>query len=249
MGRSAIASRIFNCAAPDTGNMEILAEFGNDAQKKKYLQPLLDGKIRSCFSMTEPEVSSADPTQLATLAKRDGDSYVLNGHKWFTTRRDRRGVRDRDGGDGSVRRAAPAREHDPGADDDARLQDRARGLGDGPLRRRRSLRDPLRGLPRAGREPARPRGRGLRDRAGAARSGAGPPLHALHRRLPARVRDHGRATPRAGRSAASRSAPSSSSRTSSRSRRWRSTRRGSSRSTPRGRWTPSARRKRRRRSR
>ncbi len=85
MGRSAIASRIFNCAAPDTGNIEILAEFGSDAQKKKYLEPLLDGKIRSCFSMTEPEVSSADPTQLATLAKRDGDSYVLNGHKWFTS--------------------------------------------------------------------------------------------------------------------------------------------------------------------
>jgi acyl-CoA dehydrogenase len=85
MGRSAIASRIFNCAAPDTGNIEILAEFGDDAQKKKFLRPLLDGKVRSCFSMTEPEVSSADPTQLATLAKRDGDSYVLNGHKWFTT--------------------------------------------------------------------------------------------------------------------------------------------------------------------
>ena len=85
MGRSAIASRIFNCAAPDTGNMEILAEFGSDAQKKKYLQPLLDGKIRSCFSMTEPEVSSADPTQLQTLAKRDGDNYVLDGHKWFTS--------------------------------------------------------------------------------------------------------------------------------------------------------------------
>ncbi|MEX2206927.1 MAG: acyl-CoA dehydrogenase family protein [Myxococcota bacterium] len=85
MGRSAIAPRIFNCAAPDTGNMEILAEFGSEQQKKKYLQPLLDGKIRSCFSMTEPEVSSADPTQLTTLAKRDGDSYVLNGHKWFTS--------------------------------------------------------------------------------------------------------------------------------------------------------------------
>jgi acyl-CoA dehydrogenase len=85
MGRSAIASRVFNCAAPDTGNMEILAEFGDEKQKKKFLQPLLDGKIRSCFSMTEPEVSSADPTQLTTLAKRDGDEYVLNGHKWFTS--------------------------------------------------------------------------------------------------------------------------------------------------------------------
>ncbi len=85
MGRSAIASRIFNCAAPDTGNMEILAEFGSDEQKKEYLEPLLNGEIRSCFSMTEPEVSGADPTGLQTLAKRDGDEYVINGHKWFTS--------------------------------------------------------------------------------------------------------------------------------------------------------------------
>jgi len=85
MGRSGLAPRVFNCAAPDTGNIEILAEFGSDAQKKKFLKPLLDGKVRSCFSMTEPEVSSADPTQLQTLAKRDGEHYVLNGHKWFTS--------------------------------------------------------------------------------------------------------------------------------------------------------------------
>ncbi len=85
MGRSSIAPRIFNCAAPDTGNMEILAEFGTPEQKERFLRPLLDGEIRSCFSMTEPEVSSADPTQLQTLAKRDGDQYVINGHKWFTS--------------------------------------------------------------------------------------------------------------------------------------------------------------------
>ncbi len=85
MGRSAIASRVFNCAAPDTGNMEILAEFGSDEQKKEYLEPLLNAEIRSCFSMTEPEVSGADPTGLHTLAKRDGDEYVINGHKWFTS--------------------------------------------------------------------------------------------------------------------------------------------------------------------
>jgi acyl-CoA dehydrogenase len=85
MGRSGMASRVFNCAAPDTGNMEILAEFGTPEQKKEFLEPLLDGKIRSCFSMTEPEVSSADPTQLRTIAKRDGDDYVINGLKWFTS--------------------------------------------------------------------------------------------------------------------------------------------------------------------
>ncbi len=85
MGRSPIASRVFNCQAPDTGNAEILAEFGSAAQKDRWLKPLLDGEIRSCFSMTEPEVSGADPTGLRTLAKRDGDEWVINGHKWFTS--------------------------------------------------------------------------------------------------------------------------------------------------------------------
>ena len=85
MGRSAIAPRVFNCAAPDTGNAEILAEFGTEAQRREFLEPLLSGEVRSCFSMTEPEVSSADPTQLRTRAKRDGDDYVIDGHKWFTT--------------------------------------------------------------------------------------------------------------------------------------------------------------------
>jgi acyl-CoA dehydrogenase len=85
MGRSPIAPRIFNCAAPDTGNMEILAEYGTEEQKKRWLEPLLAGEIRSCFSMTEPEVSGADPTLLRTRAVRDGDHYVIDGHKWFTT--------------------------------------------------------------------------------------------------------------------------------------------------------------------
>jgi acyl-CoA dehydrogenase len=85
MGRSPLAPRAFNCSAPDTGNAEILAEFGTPEQKQRFLKPLLDGEIRSCFSMTEPDVSSADPTELHTLAKRDGDEYVINGHKWFTS--------------------------------------------------------------------------------------------------------------------------------------------------------------------
>jgi acyl-CoA dehydrogenase len=85
MGRSPIAPRVFNCQAPDTGNAEILAEFGSPEIKDRFLKPLLEGEIRSCFSMTEPEVSGADPTGLQTRADRDGDHYVINGHKWFTS--------------------------------------------------------------------------------------------------------------------------------------------------------------------
>jgi acyl-CoA dehydrogenase len=86
MGRSpAIAPMAFNCSAPDTGNMEILAEHGTDEQRQRWLQPLLDGEIRSCFSMTEPEVSGSDPTTLRTRAELDGDEWVIDGHKWFTS--------------------------------------------------------------------------------------------------------------------------------------------------------------------
>src|SRR5262249_496008 len=86
MGRSpAVAPMAFNCSAPDTGNMEILAEHGTDQQREQWLQPLLEGKIRSCFSMTEPEVAGSDPTTLQTRAELDGDEWVINGHKWFTS--------------------------------------------------------------------------------------------------------------------------------------------------------------------
>jgi acyl-CoA dehydrogenase len=84
-GKSPAASRVFNCNAPDTGNMEILLEYGTEAQKEQWLKPCLEGEIRSCFSMTEPEVSGADPTGIRTSAERDGDEWVINGHKWFTS--------------------------------------------------------------------------------------------------------------------------------------------------------------------
>jgi acyl-CoA dehydrogenase len=86
MGRSPVAgSMAFNCAAPDTGNMEILAEHGTEEQRQRWLEPLLEGRIRSCFSMTEPDVSGSDPTLLQAKAELDGEEWVVEGHKWFTS--------------------------------------------------------------------------------------------------------------------------------------------------------------------
>jgi len=85
LGRSPYAPRAFGAQAPDSGNAEILWQFGTEEQKSRWLKPLVNGDIRSCFSMTEPEVSGADPTGLQTRAARDGDEWVINGHKWFTS--------------------------------------------------------------------------------------------------------------------------------------------------------------------
>ena len=166
------------------------------------MKPLVDGDIRSCFSMTEPEVSGADPTGLQTRAVRDGDEWVINGHKWFTS-----------GAIGasfaivmcvtrSGRGAAPPHEPDHRADGHAGLQHRPPRAGDG-RDRRRPLRDHLRQRARAGHEHARRAGRRLPHRAEAARAGAHPPLHALARPDAARLRDHVQLRARAaGRSAA-----------------------------------------------
>ena len=189
MGRSPIGPEACNCNAPDTGNMEVLTEFGTPEQQERWLRPLLDGEIRSGFAMTEPDVASSDATNIRLRIERDGDEYVLNGRKWWTTgalhphnrilivmgKTAPDAPRHRQQSMVLVPRDTPRRH---------RRARPARVRLPGPGRARR---DPLRGRPRPGLQPHRRRGRRLPHQPGPPRPRPHPPLHADDRRGRARA--------------------------------------------------------------
>ena len=169
-----------NAQAPDEGNMHTLLHWATDEQKEKYLRPLCDGRIRSCFAMTEPEVAGSDPTLIQTRAVQDGDEWVINGHKWFIS--GARGAQfailiARTEDDPELPQAANTRV--PGRHPERGLGDRARRRDH--VRRPQPLRDPHHEPAGAELEDARRPRPGAPARPGAARAGAARPLHALDR--------------------------------------------------------------------
>jgi hypothetical protein len=196
-GRTRLASFILNVQAPDEGNMHTLLHFATPAQKEKYLRPLCDGKFRSCFAMTEPEAAGSDPTQIKTAAVKQGDNWVINGHKWFIS------------GAHGAKFAIVIAKTDPDADppqarNSAFIVDLpnpgfriVRGQG-------KSLRDNDRELRGARRQHAGAARTGAYARTGAARSRAPGALHAMDRQRGGRARDAGEA--RDGAAGARRSA-------------------------------------------
>ena len=215
-GRSPwIAPEALNCSAPDTGNMELLSLFGTPEQKARWLDPLLDGRIRSAFSMTEPDVASSDATNIATRIERAGDHYVINGRKWWTSGAMSprcellivMGVTDPDAERHRRQSMILVPKDTPGVqrralDEPVRVRRRAP---------RRPRRDRLRRRPRARRQPARRGGRGLPAGAGAARAGPHPPRDAGDRDGRARARDALPADRLARRRSAARSSTTASS--------------------------------------
>ena len=207
LGRNPLASECLNCSAPDTGNMEVLGRVGTPEQKKQWLEPLLNGEIRSCFGMTEPGLASSDARNIATQAVLDGDEWVINGEKYYIS-----GAGDprckimicmvRTNPDAA---AAPPAVADPRADGHARPRD---PRADARVRRRRRAARPHAPPPHRraraeGQHPPR-RGPRLRDLPAAARPRPHPPLHALDRRRRAGARADGARAASAARRSASR---------------------------------------------
>ena len=180
MGRTRIASEACNCSAPDTGNMEVLHQFGTPEQQEQWLEPLLAGEIRSGFGMTEPDVASSDATNISMRIERDGDDYVLNGRKWWTTGALHPNARilivmgktDPDAHAYQQQSMVLVPLDTPGVDGPAQPAGVRLPRPGGPRRAA------VRGRAGAGHQPPSRRGSGLHDRPGPAGPGPDPSLHA-----------------------------------------------------------------------